>query len=148
MLKIFFFLLWGIFRSPVKLLFHTVLFSSKASLFLAYNTCVVSFQIPTLSLEEIINGITSNDTSTQLAATQGARKMLSRERNPPIDAILDAQLVYPLVSFLERTDTWVQLAVAPRGWVDLQYLLHDFFVLKKRENLTSGEDGKLSNWVG
>ncbi|XP_045114026.1 importin subunit alpha-1-like [Portunus trituberculatus] len=59
---------------------------------------------PSLSLEEIINGITSNDSSTQLMATQGARKMLSRERSPPIDAILEAGLVHPLVGFLERAD--------------------------------------------
>lgn len=65
---------------------------------------VVSSQGPTLSLEEIINGIMSNDSSTQLMATQGARKMLSRERNPPIDAILDAGLVHPLVRFLEWAD--------------------------------------------
>ncbi|XP_071534750.1 importin subunit alpha-1 [Panulirus ornatus] len=59
---------------------------------------------PVMSLEEIINGITSKDSSTQLIATQAARKMLSRERNPPIDSIIEAGMVSPLVKFLERAD--------------------------------------------
>ncbi|KAG0718622.1 Importin subunit alpha-1 [Chionoecetes opilio] len=70
-------------------------------------------QGPSLSLEEIINGIKCNDSSTQLMATQAARKMLSRERNPPIDAILDAGLVHPLVIFLERADNLKQPGLSP-----------------------------------
>lgn len=61
-------------------------------------------QGPVLSLEEIINGINSNDSSKQVMATQGARKMLSRERNPPIDAIIEAGMVAPLIRFLDRED--------------------------------------------
>lgn len=60
---------------------------------------------PTMSLEEIINGILSKDCSKQVAATQAARKMLSRERNPPIDAIIEAGMVAPLVNFLDRADS-------------------------------------------
>ncbi|XP_045584372.1 importin subunit alpha-1 [Procambarus clarkii] len=59
---------------------------------------------PVMSLEEIINGIISTDSSRQVIATQAARKMLSRERNPPIDAIIEAGMVNPLVQFLERAD--------------------------------------------
>ncbi|KAK4294879.1 hypothetical protein Pmani_032526 [Petrolisthes manimaculis] len=59
---------------------------------------------PVLTLEEIINGINSNDSSRQVIATQGARKMLSRERNPPIDAIIEAGMVAPLIHFLDRED--------------------------------------------
>ncbi|XP_037781516.1 importin subunit alpha-1-like [Penaeus monodon] len=59
---------------------------------------------PTMCLEEIINGITCNDTNKQVIATQSARKMLSRERNPPIDAIINAGMVTPLVAFLDRAD--------------------------------------------
>lgn len=63
-------------------------------------------QAPTMCLEEIINGITSNDTNKQVIATQSARKMLSRERNPPIDAIINAGMVTPLVAFLDRADKY------------------------------------------
>lgn len=59
-----------------------------------------------MCLEEIINGITSNDTNKQVIATQSARKMLSRERNPPIDAIINAGMVTPLVAFLDRADKY------------------------------------------
>ena len=57
-----------------------------------------------MSLEEIINGISCNDPSKQLMATQSARKMLSRERNPPITAIIEAGMVPPLVTFLSQFD--------------------------------------------
>lgn len=60
---------------------------------------------PLMSLEEIINGISSKDCSKQVSATQAARKMLSRERNPPIDAIIEAGMVAPLVSFLDRAES-------------------------------------------
>jgi len=58
---------------------------------------------PSMSLEEIINGI-SHGTGNELMATQAARKMLSRERNPPIDAIIQAGLITPLVGYLDRAD--------------------------------------------
>jgi len=61
-------------------------------------------QTPLMSLEEIINGISNSDPSKQLAATQAARKMLSRERSPPINAIIEAGMVAPLVKFLDRAD--------------------------------------------
>lgn len=60
---------------------------------------------PLMTLEEIINGIQSKNCAQQVASTQAARKMLSRERNPPIDAIIHAGMVTPLVSFLERADS-------------------------------------------
>lgn len=56
--------------------------------------------LPTQSLEEIINGIASEDPHRQLASTQAARRMLSRERTPPITAIIEAGVVAPLVKFL------------------------------------------------
>uniref|UniRef100_A0A2P2HXZ2 Importin subunit alpha n=1 Tax=Hirondellea gigas TaxID=1518452 RepID=A0A2P2HXZ2_9CRUS len=64
-----------------------------------------SMQIPPLlSLEEILNTIDSDDPIKQLEATQATRKMLSRERNPPITAIIKAGVVKPLVAFLRRSD--------------------------------------------
>ncbi|XP_018012577.1 importin subunit alpha-1 isoform X2 [Hyalella azteca] len=62
-------------------------------------------QMPSpMSLEEILNTITSQDPDKLLAATQATRKMLSRERSPPIDAIIQAGIVNPLVSFLRYDD--------------------------------------------
>merc|ERR1719337_87437 len=46
-------------------------------------------QSPLLSIEEIQNGIQSQDGHKQLQATQSARKILSRERNPPIDVMIN-----------------------------------------------------------
>lgn len=53
-----------------------------------------------MSLDEIIKGVQSDDSSLSYEATQSARKMLSRERNPPIDVIINSGMLPRLVSFL------------------------------------------------
>ena len=45
---------------------------------------------PPLTIEEIKKGIFSTDFKEAFKATQAARKILSRERNPPIDVLIDA----------------------------------------------------------
>ncbi|KAG0443160.1 hypothetical protein HPB47_015226 [Ixodes persulcatus] len=57
-----------------------------------------------MSLEEIVRGLTSGEPECQLEATQSARKILSRERHPPIDAMIQAGVVPVLVHSLERDD--------------------------------------------
>ncbi|KAL3255049.1 hypothetical protein MRX96_046696 [Rhipicephalus microplus] len=52
------------------------------------------------SVEEMVAGLTSPDPDVQLMATQSVRKMLSRERHPPIDAMIQAGVVPVLVSAL------------------------------------------------
>ena len=48
---------------------------------------------PALSLEEIKAGIFCDDPAKNFDATQAARKMLSRERNPPIDIMIQAGVI-------------------------------------------------------
>ncbi|XP_041351845.1 importin subunit alpha-1-like [Gigantopelta aegis] len=57
-----------------------------------------------MSIPEIIAGITSSDPQTQLTATQAARKLLSKERNPPIDDVIRAGVIPHLVQFLKYND--------------------------------------------
>ncbi|KAM5152162.1 importin subunit alpha-8 isoform 1-T2 [Mantella aurantiaca] len=61
-------------------------------------------QGPPLSLEEIIEGIHSGDSDLELKCTQATRKMLSRERNPPLNDIIEAGLIPKLVEFLSYYD--------------------------------------------
>ncbi|XP_061065440.1 importin subunit alpha-8 [Eubalaena glacialis] len=56
-----------------------------------------------LTLQEIINGVNASDPELCLQATQAARKMLSREKNPPLKLIVDAGLIPRLVEFLKSS---------------------------------------------
>lgn len=55
-----------------------------------------------MSLDEIIENISSTDATKQFQAVQYVRKMLSREKNPPIDVVINMNLVPTLINFLEE----------------------------------------------
>lgn len=70
---------------------------------------------PSLSMVEIINGIQSTDPSVQFTCVQAARKLLSRERHPPIDDVIQAGVIPRIVEFLgctERPDLQFEAAWA------------------------------------
>merc|ERR1711936_1437095 len=60
--------------------------------------------LSTASLETIVEKARSADNATQLAAVQAARKLLSSDRNPPIDALINSGILPVLVKCLEATD--------------------------------------------
>lgn len=55
-----------------------------------------------MSAEEILQGMMHADEAIQLKATQACRKMLSRERNPPIDQMIRLGVVPRCVHFLSK----------------------------------------------
>jgi len=60
--------------------------------------------LSTASLETIVARAQNPDPSTQLAAVQAARKLLSSDRNPPIDALIASGILPVLVGCLSSTD--------------------------------------------
>lgn len=57
-------------------------------------------------LEQIVVNASSPDPDTQLAAVQAARKLLSSDRNPPIDALIQSGVLPVFVKCLERQDKY------------------------------------------
>ena len=62
-----------------------------------------------MSMVEIINGIQGADRDVHFTATQSARRLLSRERQPPIDDIIKAGVIPRFIEFLAHTDRSVLL---------------------------------------
>ncbi|KAM6985172.1 importin subunit alpha-8 [Aplochiton taeniatus] len=56
------------------------------------------------TIEEIIGHVNSDCRERQTRGCQAARKLLSRERNPPLKEIVDAGLLSRFVEFLSRED--------------------------------------------
>ncbi|KAL5457708.1 hypothetical protein EMCRGX_G034995 [Ephydatia muelleri] len=53
-----------------------------------------------LSIPAIVENVFSSNPVNQLAGVQSARKLLSREKNPPLDSIIQSGIVPKLVQFL------------------------------------------------
>lgn len=55
-------------------------------------------------LEQIVEGASSTDANVQLSAVQSARKLLSSDRNPPIDDLIQSGILPILVHCLKQHD--------------------------------------------
>ena len=64
-----------------------------------------------LSIKEIVNGVSVDNEEKNYEATQSARKMLSRERNPPIDDVINVSINR---SNSLETNTVIQSGILPR----------------------------------
>lgn len=80
-----------------------------------------------MSMVEIINGIQGRDPGMQFQATQSARRLLSRERQPPIDDVIKAGIIPRLVEFLGTNYEDRQVTVNTGGRVVVTILV-SFFV--------------------
>uniref|UniRef100_A0A4W3JQH5 Importin subunit alpha n=1 Tax=Callorhinchus milii TaxID=7868 RepID=A0A4W3JQH5_CALMI len=61
-------------------------------------------RVQNTSLEAIVQNASSDNQGLQLSAVQAARKLLSSDRNPPIDDLINSGILPILVRCLERDD--------------------------------------------
>ncbi|MBN3306918.1 IMA5 protein, partial [Amia calva] len=59
------------------------------------------------ALKDILSCVNSDDKELQARGTQAARKLLSRERDPPLKEVIEAGLISRFVEFLGREDETV-----------------------------------------
>ncbi|XP_026754216.2 importin subunit alpha-1-like [Galleria mellonella] len=57
-----------------------------------------------MSPAEIVQGLKSQDLSVKTASARAARRMLSKEQNPPISIMVNAGIIKPLIDVLDRDD--------------------------------------------
>ncbi|XP_026560123.1 importin subunit alpha-8 isoform X2 [Pseudonaja textilis] len=58
-----------------------------------------------ISLIDVVELIQSDDLFLQLKATQAVRKMLSKQKNPPVSKVIESGIIPKLVEFLHYHDT-------------------------------------------
>ena len=68
----------------------------------------------TLQLDEdMISGVFSEDSERQLDATTKFRKLLSKEKNPPIEKVIECRVVPRFVQFLREGHSMLQVSTVP-----------------------------------
>ena len=60
----------------------------------------------------MVDGVFSNEIDSQISATTKFRKLLSKERNPPIERVIETGVVSRFVEFLRSPHTLVQFEAA------------------------------------
>ena len=63
-------------------------------------------------LPQMVEGVFSNEIDSQIQATMKFRKLLSKERNPPIEKVIETGVVSRFVEFLRSPHTLVQFEAA------------------------------------
>lgn len=61
----------------------------------------------TLSMDDIINHINSSDETLQLLAIQTCRKLLSQDKNPPINDMIESGIVPHCINLLDCDHKYV-----------------------------------------
>ena len=59
----------------------------------------------------MIGGVFSNDVDLQLDATTKFRKLLSKEKNPPIERVIECRVVPRFVEFLQTGNSMLQVGL-------------------------------------
>ena len=61
----------------------------------------------------MVQGVFSDDPARQLDATTKFRKLLSKEKNPPIEQVIECGVVPRFVQFLQGDHAMLQVSIVP-----------------------------------